>query len=47
MVGYISELDAENLIIGVSSPEYIYSDKIQNSIKEKKFRIWEASRNMM
>jgi iron complex transport system substrate-binding protein len=46
MAGYISELNAENLIIGVSNPEYIYSEKIQNLIKQEKFRIWEASRNM-
>jgi iron complex transport system substrate-binding protein len=38
MAGYISELEAENLIIGVSSPEYIYSDKIQNLIKEGKIQ---------
>ncbi|AKK74665.1 ABC transporter substrate-binding protein [Chryseobacterium sp. P1-3] len=38
MAGYISELGAENLIIGVSSPEYIYSEKIQNLIKEGKIQ---------
>ncbi|MFP3591312.1 ABC transporter substrate-binding protein [Chryseobacterium sp. SIMBA_038] len=38
MAGYISELGAENLIIGVSSPEYIYSDKIQNLLKEGKIQ---------
>lgn len=38
MVGYISELEAENLIVGVSSPEYIYSEKIQNLIKEGKIQ---------
>ena len=36
MAGYIGELHAENLIIGVSSPEYIYSDKIQNLLKQGK-----------
>lgn len=36
MAGYISELGVENLVIGVSSPEYIYSEKIQNLIKEGK-----------
>jgi iron complex transport system substrate-binding protein len=38
MAGYISELDAENLIIGVSSPEYIYSEKIQSLLKEGKIQ---------
>ncbi|MET3537446.1 ABC transporter substrate-binding protein [Chryseobacterium limigenitum] len=38
MAGYISELGAENLIIGVSSPEYIYSEKIQNLLKEGKIQ---------
>lgn len=36
MAGYISELGAENLITGVSSPEYIYSDKIQSLLKQGK-----------
>ena len=36
MSGYIGELNAENLIIGVSSPEYIYSEKIGNLIQQKK-----------
>lgn len=38
MAGYISELAVENLIIGVSSPEYIYSDKIQKLLKEGKIK---------
>lgn len=38
MVGYISELKAENLIIGVSSPEYIYSEKIHSLIKQGKIQ---------
>ncbi len=38
MAGYISELGAENLVIGVSSPEYIYSEKIQNLLKEGKIQ---------
>lgn len=38
MAGYISELQAENLIIGVSSPEYIYSEKIQSLMKEGKIQ---------
>ena len=36
MAGYISELGAENLVIGVSSPEYIYSEKIQDLLKQGK-----------
>jgi iron complex transport system substrate-binding protein len=38
MMGYISELAAENLVIGVSSPEYIYSKKIQSLLKEGKIQ---------
>lgn len=38
MAGYISELGAENLIIGVSSPEYIYSEKIQSLVKAGKIQ---------
>ncbi len=38
MAGYISELAAEDLIIGVSSPEYIYSEKIQSLLKEGKIQ---------
>lgn len=38
MAGYIGELHAENLIIGVSSPEYIYSNKIQNLLKQGKIQ---------
>ncbi|SIQ52452.1 iron complex transport system substrate-binding protein [Chryseobacterium sp. RU37D] len=38
MVGYISELQAENLMIGVSSPEYIYSEKIQDLLKQGKIQ---------
>lgn len=33
LVGYASELSLEDKIIGVSSPEYIYSEKILNKIK--------------
>lgn len=33
LVGFASELSLENQIVGVSSPEYIYSDKILNRIK--------------
>nr|WP_228456325.1 ABC transporter substrate-binding protein [Chryseobacterium shigense] len=38
MAGYISELGAENLVVGVSSPEYIYSEKIQSLLKEGKIQ---------
>ncbi|SEM94339.1 iron complex transport system substrate-binding protein [Chryseobacterium taichungense] len=38
MAGYVTELNVENLIIGVSSPEYIYSDKIQNLLKSGKIQ---------
>jgi iron complex transport system substrate-binding protein len=38
MAGYISELEAENLVIGVASPEYIYSDKIQSLLKQGKIQ---------
>ncbi|MDR6920032.1 MULTISPECIES: ABC transporter substrate-binding protein [Chryseobacterium] len=38
MAGYISELGAENLIIGISSPEYIYSEKILNLLKDGKIQ---------
>ncbi|SMP11780.1 ABC transporter substrate-binding protein [Chryseobacterium profundimaris] len=38
MAGYISELGAENLIVGVASPEYIYSDTIQKLVKEGKIQ---------
>lgn len=38
MAGYITELGAENLIVGVASPEYIYSDAIQKLVKEGKIQ---------
>jgi len=38
LAGYFSELHAENTIIGVASPEYIFSDKIQNLVKEGKIQ---------
>jgi len=34
LLGYISEIDAQSAVIGVSSPEYIYSEKIENLIKK-------------
>lgn len=33
MAGYVSELDARNLIAGVTSPEYIYDGQIQSMLK--------------
>lgn len=38
LMGYVSALHAENLVIGVSSPEYIYSEKIHSLIKEGKIQ---------
>lgn len=38
MAGYIGELHAEDRIAGVSSPEYIYSDKIQNLLRQRKIQ---------
>lgn len=38
LVGYITELDVEEKIIGVSSPEYIFSEKIHQLIKENKIQ---------
>ncbi|KQS92108.1 ABC transporter substrate-binding protein [Chryseobacterium sp. Leaf394] len=38
MIGYISELQAESQIVGVSSPEYIYSQKVQALIKSGKIQ---------
>lgn len=38
MAGYIGELHAEDQIIGVSSPEYIYSEKIQSLLKQGKIQ---------
>lgn len=38
LLGFISEIGAENTIIGVASPEYIYSEKINNLIKQRKIQ---------
>ncbi len=38
LLGYISELDAENTVIAVSSPEYIYSQKISDRIAQGKIQ---------
>lgn len=34
MAGYIAELGAEDVIVGVSSPEYIFSENIHRKLKE-------------
>ncbi|MDF2931046.1 MAG: transporter substrate-binding protein [Chryseobacterium sp.] len=38
LLGFISEIGAENTVIGVSSPEYIYSEKINNLITQGKIQ---------
>ncbi len=38
LIGYFSELNLENKITGVSSPEYIFSEKIHQLIKENKIQ---------
>ncbi|WP_294199160.1 ABC transporter substrate-binding protein [uncultured Chryseobacterium sp.] len=38
MAGYIGELHAEDLLIGISSPEYIYSERIQSLLKQGKIQ---------
>ncbi|PQA97507.1 iron complex transport system substrate-binding protein [Chryseobacterium piscicola] len=38
MIGYVSELQSENQIVAVSSPEYIYSKKIQDLVKSGKIK---------
>ncbi|MFY1046654.1 ABC transporter substrate-binding protein [Chryseobacterium sp. GP-SGM7] len=38
LMGYVSELGAENLVIGIASPEYIYSEKIHNLLKSEKIQ---------
>jgi len=38
LVGYITELGAEEKIIGVASPEYIFSDEIHQLINENKIQ---------
>ena len=38
LVGYITELGEEKKIIGISSPEYIFSEKIQQLIRENKIQ---------
>lgn len=35
LVGYITELGAEEKIIGISSPEYVFSEKIHHYISDK------------
>ncbi len=36
LVGYFLELDAGNLLVGISSPEYIFSEEIHQLMNEKK-----------
>lgn len=36
LVGFFSELNIEDRIVGVSSPEFIFSDKILNQVKSEK-----------
>lgn len=38
LIGYLSTLNAEDFLIGVSSPEYIYSEKIHALIKSGKIQ---------
>lgn len=39
LIGYVAELGREDRIVGVSSPEYIYSESILNLIKQEKIQI--------
>lgn len=36
LIGFVTEIGAENLVIGVASPEYIYSEKINHLLKSGK-----------
>ncbi|QQQ28340.1 ABC transporter substrate-binding protein [Chryseobacterium indoltheticum] len=38
LMGFVSELEAENVVIGIVSPEYIYSEKIHGLIKSGKIQ---------
>lgn len=38
LMGFVSELQAENLVIGIASPEYIYSEKIDHLLKSGKIQ---------
>lgn len=38
LIGFVTEINAENLVIGVASPEYIYSEKINNLLKSGKIQ---------
>ena len=38
LVGYFTELDLEDRIMGISSPEYVFSEKIHQLIKEGKIQ---------
>jgi iron complex transport system substrate-binding protein len=39
LLGYVSALGLEDKIVGVSSPEYVYSAKIQQNINQKKSQV--------
>ena len=47
LVGYITELGAEEKIIGVSSPEYIFQRKYRKESKKIKFKTSETNKNTM
>lgn len=38
LMGYVTELGAENLVAGIASPEYIYSEKIQSLLASGKIQ---------
>ncbi len=38
LVGYFTALGLEDKIIGISSPEYVYSEKVHQLVKEKKLQ---------
>lgn len=38
LMGYVSELGAENLVIGIASPEYIYSENIHKLLQSGKIQ---------
>jgi iron complex transport system substrate-binding protein len=38
LIGYMTELGLEDKIVGVSSPEYIFSEKVQQLIKAGKIQ---------
>ena len=38
LLGFVSEIGAENAVVGVASPEYIYSEKINDLITQRKIQ---------